>query len=41
MHEVDEILDVGLVITLDSARLVTPLHSDGHEVVEFGDHVVS
>ncbi|WP_436771525.1 hypothetical protein [Yinghuangia sp. YIM S09857] len=38
---VDEILDVGLVVTLDSARLVIPLHSDGYEIAEFNAHVIS
>ncbi|MCF2530935.1 hypothetical protein [Yinghuangia soli] len=41
VRDVDEVLDLGLVITLDSARMVIPLHSDGHEIVEFGGHVVS
>lgn len=38
---VDEILDVGLVITLDRARLVIPLHSDGDEIAEFNSPVIS
>lgn len=41
VHDVDEILGVGLVITLDGARVVIPLHSDGYEIVEFNGHVIS